>query len=255
MQSLVKHGPQFQSSPSYYPQTGCLHNCDVIGYFTVIVTAIYIFTVIGVAASSQQVVAASHMHYTTMASFGLLFGLVSLVTPTLTKSLPEMEIVCYIFMAMAFFVEGIIFKFHLFGRDDLDDIGHTLLYNVVFLTVLIIVLEINYKNSVLLTLSRAYLTLLHGTWFWQLAFILYNPVQGVTPWYSDKHENLMLVVCMFTWHMGAVLLGMMITGLIIALIYSRSRSYPGITWLPMQAISENGYFSLLDQNNDAESAG
>ncbi len=253
MKAFMNNGPPFQGSPSYPLHTDCLQHFDITGYLFVISGTICTLNVIIVYKFDLHGIQIKDIQHITIFLFFLLFGLVSLITPTLRKSIPEMEDVCYLVMAMAFFVEGIIFKFHLFGRNDLDVIAHTLLYNVVFLTVLIIILEINYKNSVLLTLLRAYLTLLHGTWFWQLAFILYNPLQGVTPLDSDKHENLMLIVCMFTWHMGAGLFGMMMTGLIVALIYRRSRLYPGITGLSMQTKNENMYLSLLDPSNDSDS--
>ncbi len=256
MQSFRKNGQPFRSSPSYpsFSGQGRLRNFDIMGLFAAIAGVIGIFIEIYLGALIHHVsVPVSHYQHVTMYFFFVLFGSLSLLKPVLTKNVPEIEDVCYLTLAMSFFVEGILFKFHLFGRDNLDVVLHTLLIYVIFLSVLITLVEIKYKNSVLVTLSRAYLTLLQGTWFWQLAFILYNPIHGITQWDSEKHENMMLVVCIFTWHMAAVLLGMMGIGMVIAFINRRSQSYPYITGLSMQATSGNGYVSLLDQSNDVES--
>lgn len=253
IQAFMKNGPPFRGSPSYSPQTGCLQHFDITGIAFVMVGAIGMFIEIVITVTLPQPVPVKHLQYITIYFFFVLFGILSLLNLVFRKKLPEIETMCYLTIAMAFFVECIVFKFDLFGKNELDVILHTLLYNVIFLSTLITLLEIKYKNSVIVTLSRAYLSLLQGTWFCQIGFILYNPIQGSTPWDRENRKNLMLIVCMFTWHMGAVLLVMMMTGLFIALIYGRPRSYPYITGLSIPAKSEDGYVSLSDPSNDSDS--
>ncbi|KAL1482881.1 hypothetical protein MTO96_013386 [Rhipicephalus appendiculatus] len=61
-------------------------------------------------------------------------------------------------------------------------------------------------RSVLASLGRAYFCLLHGTWLWQLAFILFNPLPGYKPWNVNSHMDSMLAASLFPWHMMALLI-------------------------------------------------
>ncbi|XP_031574263.1 transmembrane protein 45B-like [Actinia tenebrosa] len=98
-------------------------------------------------------------------------------------------------LSFAFFVEGLLFYFHLHGRPVLDVRLHTLLYVVVFATSFVLVLEAWMKDSFLLLVVRVYLVMLQGTWFFQIAHSLY----GANPW-KDTPPNREFVAIAFSWH-------------------------------------------------------
>ena len=63
--------------------------------------------------------------------------------------------------------------------------------------------ELIFRKQVLTSLGRAYFTILQGTWFWQVAFILYNPSTDHKEWNHSDHHDIMLTTCIYTWHVGA----------------------------------------------------
>ena len=81
-------------------------------------------------------------------------------------------------------VEGLLFSFHLMGRDMIDTSLHTLLVYTCYACALITLLELHFRHNILVSLGRGFCTLLQGTWFIQTGFILYNPFKS-TPWNSE----------------------------------------------------------------------
>ncbi|KAK9857593.1 hypothetical protein WJX84_006077, partial [Apatococcus fuscideae] len=77
------------------------------------------------------------------------------------------------FLGLSFVVEGLLFAFHLKGTS-LDFELHLLLVLTIFMTALIIFLETNHPHMLQLSALRAMLVLLQGTWFIQVAYILYK---------------------------------------------------------------------------------
>ena len=74
---------------------------------------------------------------------------------------------------MAFVVEGLLFAFHLKGTA-LDFELHLLLVLTIFATALVMFLETSHPHTLQLTALRAMLVLQQGTWFIQVAYILYT---------------------------------------------------------------------------------
>ena len=89
---------------------------------------------------------------------------------------------------MAYLVEGLLFSFHLMGRDMIDTSLHTLLVYTCYACAVITLLELHFRNQVLASLGRGFCTLLQGTWFIQTAFILYSPFKS-TPWNSEGNAH------------------------------------------------------------------
>ncbi|RUS81619.1 hypothetical protein EGW08_010632 [Elysia chlorotica] len=125
----------------------------------------------------------------------------------------------YAALALALTVEGLLFVNHLHGRSELDVQLHMLLAYVVFSTVLVLLLEIKFQRSALLSLGRAYLTILQGTWFWAVGVILYMHGKPNTVWTGDKPMEVMQATIYFTWHASVIFILMLVTSLIMSRIY------------------------------------
>ena len=135
---------------------------------------------------------------------------------------PLPEGIEYLIGCLSFAVEAVLFMFHLHGRTDMDVLIHTLLLYVVYANVLVVILEMRYRHSITVALSRAYIVFLQGTWFWQAGFLLYNPIPGSVPWKEDDHEQMMVVAMMFAWHMAAVFIVMVCIGAAVAACQTRN---------------------------------
>lgn len=139
-----------------------------------------------------------NMQHITMYSGYLVSAITSLLChyklPGVPKGLDYMTI------ALAVFIEGLLFTFHLHGRTPLDVIVHQFLVIVLVVSFFIIVIEWKYMNNVLVSVFRIYLVFLQGTWFIQVGFILYNPIPGSIPWADHDHGQIMIVTCIFCLH-------------------------------------------------------
>jgi Family of unknown function (DUF716) len=74
---------------------------------------------------------------------------------------------------LAFLVEGLLLVFHLKGSP-LEILLHKILVITIFITVLVMFLEIVYPRSVLLAVARSQLVLLQGVWWLQMARMMYR---------------------------------------------------------------------------------
>lgn len=111
---------------------------------------------------------------------------------------------------------------------------HQLLLYAVFGEALVAFLEVFHRGNVVLELLRCTLTLLQGSWFWQVSagarggtwrrmfslfwsganvrapsglqigFVLYPP-RG-PEWDLDDHSNVMFVTMCFSWHLASAML-------------------------------------------------
>ena len=106
------------------------------------------------------------------------------------------------FMGLAFSVETFVFGFHLHGRDELDVRCHLLLCMALATCAIFTFLEFHNPSNVIHQITRAMFTVIQGTWFFQVSFILY----GVKPWDPDEDEILELVSVVFFWHVSVSLL-------------------------------------------------
>uniref|UniRef100_A0A6A7GB76 Transmembrane protein n=1 Tax=Hirondellea gigas TaxID=1518452 RepID=A0A6A7GB76_9CRUS len=109
----------------------------------------------------------------------------------------------YICMSLAYFIEGLLFFYHLHGRPHMDVQVHIFLVYVTGFSTVAALVEMKYRHNVIPALARAYFTCLQGTWFYQVAFILYPPF-GPT-WDVNDHMQIMLTTLIYAWHYGAML--------------------------------------------------
>ncbi|RWS22417.1 hypothetical protein B4U80_11378 [Leptotrombidium deliense] len=112
----------------------------------------------------------------------------------------------YFTLVLSFFGETLLFFFHLHGRSHLDIHVHTLLIVVTSLCTLCTCFEWLHKRSVLAALGRPFWCCVQGTWFWQVGFILYNPLPNAKKWDEHNHEQIMVITSMFCWHIIAALI-------------------------------------------------
>ncbi|KAK3753242.1 hypothetical protein QZH41_004462 [Actinostola sp. cb2023] len=139
----------------------------------------------------------NYAHVSMYSLFGLS-GVVDLLVHY--KAAPFPSGLDHVFLALAFFAEGMLFFFHLGGRPELIVRLHTFLYVISFLTSVVLLLEMKVDDRTPVpALSRAFLTSLQGTWFFQIAFVLH----GARPW-KNSSANVEFVAIAFVWHIFVV---------------------------------------------------
>ena len=134
-------------------------------------------------------------HATMFAFFGLT-GVVDILQTIGTIRSKHFGGLGHVLMAMAFFVEGLLFYYHLDGRNALDSHAHCIVYSICFATTLVLLLETIWMDSGVLGLARCFLVLLQGTWFYQVTFMLYGPRK----WSKKSKAAAMFVPIAFAWH-------------------------------------------------------
>ncbi|XP_043937030.1 transmembrane protein 45B isoform X2 [Protopterus annectens] len=108
-------------------------------------------------------------------------------------------------LSVAVFVEGFLFYYHVHDRPPLDAHIHSLLLFAVFGAALSVALEILKRDNIILELIRTSLTILQGTWFWQIGFVLFPPGGG-PEWDQRDHDNVMFITLCYCWHYVAAII-------------------------------------------------
>jgi len=153
--------------------------------------------------------------HATMFFFFFLSGVIDLIVHRHPTLLPQG--IQNAMGAMAFSVEALLFAFHTHDRQPMDVMIHTLLLYAVMLCAVMPLIELLHPHSALAALCRAYAVLLQGTWFWQIGFLLHNPIPNATPWDQHNHEQMMVVTMIFAWHVAGDFLIILAIGLIVRL--------------------------------------
>ena len=217
--------------------------------------------VLAPAIRGHGVMGMNNMQHGTMYFFFGLVCVISLVSARF-RILPNSEDILYISLALAYITEATLFKFHLFGRQDVDILLHTLLLYTMYGAIVSTLLEMVYRHNMLLAQSRAFFTILQGTWFWQAGFYLYNPFRGDAwggPFDSHdateampmpKHKLMMFITCSFAWHMGAIFILVLVIGAVIGWRYKRRGDIDPTCLSPNRYLSRAGYSQL--GHNDEE---
>uniref|UniRef100_A0A224YUP4 Dermal papilla derived protein n=1 Tax=Rhipicephalus zambeziensis TaxID=60191 RepID=A0A224YUP4_9ACAR len=169
-------------------------------------------------SGGDRAVYAESLQHQTMYVFYLLNGVVDVMYNAGFPFPPRTD---YVALLLASASEGLLFHLHLQGRPHLDVIVHTLLVYSMVAMVTCIVAEMCRPRSVLLSLGRAYFCLLHGTWLWQIGFILHNPLPGYRPWDVNSHMDSMLAASVFAWHLMALLVYVGLLG-VLAWVVNRT---------------------------------
>ncbi|KFV84136.1 Transmembrane protein 45B, partial [Struthio camelus australis] len=105
-------------------------------------------------------------------------------------------------LSVAVFVEGFLFYYHVLHRPMLDQHIHSLLLIAIFSGACSILLEVFLRDNIVLELFRAGVTIVQGTWFWQIGVVLFQPWGGPM-WDEKDHNNVMFLTMCFFWHWAA----------------------------------------------------
>ncbi len=236
-------GKPFSCRPSYPPS--CCRRLNLEGVVVVV------FGVAGVIAEFVTSAtwaggggfAVSNGHHVSMYIAFTFLGLLGLLAPLLRRLFPtNTDDILYVAMIYAFSVEAILFKFHLMGRDPLNTLIHTLLLYSIYGCICTCLLELKYRHHPLITLSRAFFVTLQGTWFWQVAFILFNPLTASDNWDHEDHHHLMFAVVIYTWHIGGILVCSLCCGGAWYYFFSRRGKFSDVELLESKS---NGHTHLL----------
>ena len=102
----------------------------------------------------------------------------------------------YLVFSLALCFEGLLFCFHLHGRDELNVRLHTFLYILVFVTAASFFLAvISDQFFHFVGFLRAYLLSFQGSWFFQAGFVLFGP----NPW-KNSPSNVEFLGIVFAFH-------------------------------------------------------
>ncbi|KAK5907820.1 hypothetical protein CesoFtcFv8_005630 [Champsocephalus esox] len=173
-------------------------------------------------SSQQRWTSLMNWQHSTMYLFFSLWAAVSLVVHSSEAAPLALD---RLMLAVAFFNEGFLFLYHLHGRAPLDVHLHHLLLFCVFGLALLCLLEVFQRGNLVLELLRCALTLLQGSWFWQIGFVLYSPHGQV--WDQSDHNNVMFVTMCFSWHLAVAMV--IVSGIYAAVtcvVRSRLRRIP-----------------------------
>ena len=119
----------------------------------------------------------------------------------------------HLLSSLAFFVFGELFYFHIHdGRSVLDQNLHFFIYILAFSISIVFLLEAGNRRCFVLFMARTVLIVLLGTWFIQVAHVLY----GANPW-KDTASNRTFVAIAFTWHILALLFTILCSLLLVSL--------------------------------------
>uniref|UniRef100_A0A673B2N0 Transmembrane protein 45a n=1 Tax=Sphaeramia orbicularis TaxID=375764 RepID=A0A673B2N0_9TELE len=138
------------------------------------------------------------------ATMYLFFGLAATVSLVIHTTEAAPLALDRLMMAIAFFNEGFLFLYHLHGRSMLDVHVASASALCCFRRSSCCFLEVFHRGNIILELLRCTLTLLQGSWFWQIGFVLYPP-QG-PEWDLKDHNNVMFVTMCYSWHLAFAML-------------------------------------------------
>jgi hypothetical protein len=130
----------------------------------------------------------------------------------------------YICGILSFTVEAFLFKFHSLD-DDIAILVHTLLVLAIYGCIISTILEYSNPDKVIFTYGRAAFTFLQGTWFYEISFILYPPVESLeNRWDPGNHMHLMFITVSFIWHFLFVFISFLLQFLILNNFYAKKHS-------------------------------
>ncbi|XP_020319260.1 transmembrane protein 45B-like [Oncorhynchus kisutch] len=150
---------------------------------------------------TQSWVKLMNWQHSTMYLFFSIAGVVKVLT---MSPLPVPLGLDRLALSLAFFIEGLLFYFHVHMRPPLDTHIHSMLFVPVFGGAAITLLEVFMRDNIVLELLRTSMTILQGSWFFQIGFVLY-PLNGVQ-WDLQAHDNTMFITMCFCWHLAVALL-------------------------------------------------
>ncbi len=242
--SLQPGGASYRSSVTFPCSCLCwrFKQWEVEGFLKIFFAAVGMAGEISPTFHSGKPVSMKDAQHATMYFFFMMSGIIDiLVHHRISVIPPGIE---YVTVMLALIAEGILFKFHLHGRSDLDVLIHTFLLYAIYGSILAFAAEMYFRTSLMVALVRAFFTLVHGTWFWQVGFILYNPNPKAVPWNESDHQQMMVATMIFTWHLAAVMILVLLIGAVVAFAYGWGRK--------AQGTPRSSSIQLLSRSHDNE---
>lgn len=141
------------------------------------------------------------LHHITMYLGFTLSGIIDLVA--LFVKVPRHT--SKLFFAVAFFIEGLLFWFHVQGRPDLDLTFHVLLNYTIFASAVFAALRMWQPFNVLVNSGLSFCMILQGSWFIQLGVALY-----VQHWDVNDHNGQMFTIASYSWHVLGIMSAMLL---------------------------------------------
>ncbi|XP_033731120.1 transmembrane protein 45B-like [Pecten maximus] len=184
------------------------------------------------------------------------FGMTGVADLLVYYRFPVLKDLDYVSMIFAVVVEGILFRFHLSGRDPLDVLIHTLLVYTIGANILAVMAEMKWRHSFHIALARTYFIFLQGTWFWQIGFILYNPLPGAKEWDPEHHRSHLIATMYFAWHCGVTFIIMLCIGGCVTCFHKKFRPNNNIEidMKPLMATAETNGNTFIPVNMDSDNS-
>ena len=168
----------------------------------------------------------SRMQHTTMYSFFLLSGIVDMCIYCVR--IPKNS--TKLFLALAFFIEGILFYFHTRHRDELNQQAHLVLILSIFGCTICAAARMYISDSLLLNAGLGFFLTLQGTWFYQVAVILYG--KHSDKWAEDEMSPMYMGFAA-SWHVMVIAVSMMAVWILMAHL-TRNTAFQNFTILQRQ---------------------
>ncbi|XP_010143499.1 PREDICTED: transmembrane protein 45B-like [Buceros rhinoceros silvestris] len=143
----------------------------------------------------------THWHYSTMYLFFLLSGVTDIVSQSPLKLPLGLD---RLSLAVALFIEGLLFCSCDYSDAALDHHLHSLLAVAIFAGALCALLEVFLRDHIILETFRTSSFLLQGSWLWQIGFVL-SPPWGGPGWDQNDQNNFMFLTMCFCWHYAGAL--------------------------------------------------
>ncbi|XP_047496166.1 transmembrane protein 45B-like [Penaeus chinensis] len=196
----------YRSTPTF--SSRCCSKIPMEAFFKIAATSIGIVGEFVTAFKNGKFTHLNNAQHMTMYFF---FGLSGVMDLAIHYRLPVPPDVDYVSAVLAFMAEGVLFYYHLHGRSHMDIQIHMFLFYLILSSAVSTIAEMCRKSSVLPALCRAFFTLYQGTWFIQVAFLLYPP-PGMAKWDEEDHGQMMIVTLIFCWHAALIFIGMAVIG-------------------------------------------
>lgn len=174
----------------------------------------------------------------------------------------------HLFGCIAFGIEAFVFSNHLHGRTAMDIKLHTFFVYSIYGCFISSLFETAWPKQIIFTYGRILFTILQGTWFWQVGFILYPPSKSMSlNWDQNSHHQLMLITISYCWHIMFILTFLLCQMFFVDRLYRTSAKLSN-QWDELISIDliiadnqgtylkssgeETKFFSMISQDDDED---
>ncbi|XP_062995578.1 transmembrane protein 45B-like [Elgaria multicarinata webbii] len=190
----------------------------------------------------------SAWQHTTVFLFFLIAGMMGLLQQCKLQIPLGLD---YLLLSVAFFTEGMLFYFHTDRHSLMDQHIHAMILVPTFGCAFCLLLEVHFRNHLILELLRTSMLLTQGTWLWQISFVLY-PHWGASNWDENDHESITFINMALCWHFAAVVLILSIIYGIVYCVFKRQERKFRETAIEIQQFNQDkkSYTALLNGSDE-----